>query len=141
MNTARFLGIDVCKDWLDVASRPDGQVTRHPNTPEGISALIAALKADPPQLIVLEATGGLERPLAVALGEAELPARVVQPGRVRHFARALGQHSKTDVLDARVLAHYAEAIHPEARALPDEETRALQALLDRRRQLVAIRVA
>lgn len=141
MSTARFLGIDVCKDWLDVASRPDGQVSRHPNTPEGISALIAGLKADPPQLIVLEATGGLERPLAVALGEAGLPARVVQPGRVRHFARALGQHSKTDVLDARVLAHYAEAIHPEARALPDEATRALQALLDRRRQLLAFRVA
>lgn len=92
-------------------------------------------------MIVLEATGGWERPLAVALGEAHLPARVVQPGRVRHFARALGQHSKTDRLDARVLAHYAEAVHPEARALPDEATRALQALLDRRRQLIAIRVA
>lgn len=141
MGTARFLGIDVCKDWLDVASRPDGSVARHPNTPAGITALIAGLKADPPELIVLEATGGLERSLAVALGAAELPARVVQPGRARHFARALGQHSKTDVLDARVLAHYAEAVHPEARALPDEATHALQALLDRRRQLVAIRVA
>jgi transposase len=141
MGTARFLGIDVCKDGLDVASRPDGLVSRHRNTPEGIAALVASLKADPPELIVLEATGGLERPLAVALGEAQLPARVVQPGRVRHFARALGQHSKTDVLDAKVLAHYAEAVHPEARALPDEATRALQALLDRRRQLLAIRVA
>ncbi len=141
MAATRFLGIDVCKDWLDVASRPDGLVARHPNTPEGIADLIEGLKADPPVLIVLEATGGLERPLAVALGEAKLPARVVQPGRVRHFARALGQHSKTDVLDARVLAHYAEAVLPEARALPDEATRALQALLDRRRQLMAIRIS
>ena len=141
MATARFLGIDVCKDWLDVASRPDGLVSRHPNNPEGIVRLIAGLKAFPPALIVLEATGGLERPLAVALAEAKLPARVVEPGRVRHFARSIGQHSKTDALDARVLAHYAEAVRPDARALPDEATRALQALLDRRRQLVALRVA
>ncbi|MGZ3302840.1 MAG: IS110 family RNA-guided transposase [Isosphaeraceae bacterium] len=141
MSIARFLGIDVCKDWLDVASRPDGAIARYPNTPAGISELIEGHKDAPPELIVLEATGGLERPLAVALGDAGLPARVVQPGRVRHFARALGQHSKTDALDAQVLAHYAEAVHPEARALPDEATRALQALLDRRRQLVAIRAA
>lgn len=137
----RFTGIDVSKEWLDVASRPDGRVSRHRNTAEGIAALVAALAAEPPVLIVLEATGGLERPLAVALGEAGLPARVVQPGRVRHFARALGQHAKTDVLDARALAHYAEAVRPEARALPGEATRALQALLDRRRQLLAIRSA
>ena len=141
MDTARFVGIDVSKAWLDVASGPDGHAARHSNTPEGISALVAWLEAGPTELIVLEATGGLERPLAVALGEAGLPARVVQPGRVRHFARAVGQHSKTDRLDAAVLAHYAQAVRPEARALPDEATRALQALLDRRRQLVAIRAA
>jgi transposase len=142
MSTApRFVGVDVSKDWLDVASRPDGDTSRHPNTPQGIAALVDRLRADPPGLIVLEATAGLERPLAVALGEAGLPARVVQPGRARHFARAVGQLSKTDALDARILAHYAEAVHPEARALPDEKTRALQALLDRRRQLVAIRSA
>lgn len=142
MSTApRFLGVDVSKDQLDVASRPDGALSRHPNTPAGIADLVDRLRADPPELIVLEATAGLERPLAVALGEAGLPARVVQPGRVRHFALAVGQLSKTDALDARVLAHYAEAVHPEARALPDEKTRALQALLDRRRQLVAIRSA
>lgn len=142
MSTApRFVGVDVSKDWLDVASRPDGGASRHPNTPQGIAALVDRLRAGPPALVVLEATAGLERPLAVALGEAGLPARVVQPGRVRHFALAVGQLSKTDALDARVLAHYAEAVHPEARALPDEKTRALQALLDRRRQLVAIRSA
>lgn len=136
-----FLGIDVSKDFLDVAWRPDGREARYPNTAAGIATLLAALAARPPQLIVLEATGGLERPLAVALGEAGLPARVVQPGRVRHFARAVGQHSKTDALDARVLAHYAEAVLPEARALPNEATHALRALLDRRRQLVAFRSA
>ena len=92
-------------------------------------------------MILLEATGGLERAAAVALAEAKLPVRIVESGRVRHFDRSIGQHSKTDSLDARVLAHYAEAVRPEARDLPDEETRDLQAPLDRRRQLVTMRVS
>jgi transposase len=139
--TPRFVGIDVSKAHLDVASRPDGQEFRLPNTPEGIASLVERLQALPPALILLEATGGLERAAAVALAEAKLPIRVIEPGRVRHFARSIGQHSKTDAIDARVLAHYAEAVRPEARDLPDEETRDLQALLDRRRQLVTMRVA
>jgi transposase len=137
----RFVGIDVSKAYLDVASRPDGQEFRLPNTPEGIAILIERLKDVPPELVVMEATGGLERAVAVALAEAKLPIRVVEPSRVRHFALSLGQFSKTDTLDARVLANFAEAVKPEARALPDEATRQLQALLDRRRQLVEIRVA
>jgi transposase len=137
----RFVGIDVSKAFLDVAARPDGQEFRLPNTPEGIATLVERLKAVPPALIVMEATGGLERAAAVALAEAKFPIRVVEPSRVRHFALSLGQFSKTDTLDARVLAHFAESIRPEARALPDEATRQLQALLDRRRQLVEIRVA
>ena len=142
METApRFIGIDVSKAHLDVASRPDGLEFRLPNTAEGIADLVARLEGSPPSLVLLEATGGLERAAAVALAAAGLPVRIVEPGRVRHFARSIGQHSKTDAIDARVLAHYAEAVRPEARDLPDEETRELQALLDRRRQLVAMRVA
>jgi transposase len=142
MQTAlRFVGIDVSKAHLDVASRPDGLEFRTPNTPEGIASLVQRLRPLGPALILLEATGGLERAAAVALAEAKLPIRIVEPGRVRHFARSIGQHSKTDALDARVLAHYAEAVRPEARDLPDEQTRDLQALLDRRRQLVAMRVS
>src|SRR4051794_951105 len=137
----RFVGIDVSKAHLDVASRPDGQESRTPNTTEGIADLVARLKDLPPSLVLLEATGGLERAAAVALAEAKIPVRVVEPGRVRHFARSIGQQSKTDAIDARVLAHYAEAVRPEARDLADEETRDLQALLDRRRQLVAMRVS
>jgi transposase len=137
----RFVGIDISQAALDAASWPDGPAARQPNTPEGIAALVAPLKADPPELVLLEATGGLERPLAVALAVAGLPVRVVDPARVRHFARSIGQHAKTDALDARVLARYAAAVRPEARALPDEATRALQALLDRRRQVIALRVA
>jgi transposase len=139
--TPRFVGIDVSKAHLDVASRPDGQGFRLPNTPQGIASLVERLQALPPTLTLLEATGGQERAAAVALAEARLPVRIVEPGRVRHFARSIGQHSKTDALDARVLAHYAEAVRPEARDLPDEETRDLQALLDRRRQLVNMRVS
>lgn len=142
MQTAsRFVGIDVSKAHLDVASRPEGPEFRMPNTAEGIAALVDRLKPLSPALILLEATGGLERAAAVALAEAGLPIRIVEPGRVRHFARSIGQHSKTDALDARVLAHYAEAVRPEARDLPDEQTRDLQALLDRRRQLVGMRVS
>jgi transposase len=137
----RFVGIDVSKARLDCASRPDGRAWAHDNTPEGVAALVDSLKADPPALVVLEATGGLERPAAVALAEAGLPVRVVDPARVRHFARATGQQAKTDALDARALAHFAEAVRPEARALPDEAARRLRAILDRRRQVVAMRVA
>lgn len=140
METApRFVGIDVSKAWLDLASRPDGHASRHPNAPAGIAAIVDLLKAIPPELVVLEATGGLEREVAVALVAAGLPVRIIEPSRARHFARSIGQQAKTDVLDARLLAHYAAAVRPEARALPDEATRDLQALVDRRRQLVAMR--
>ena len=137
----RFVGIDVAKAHLDIASRPDGQEFRLPNSPEGIAALVGRLKSSPPTLILFEATGGLEWAAVVALAEAGMPIRIVEPGRVRHFARSIGQHSKTDAIDARVLAHYAEAVRPEARDLPDEKTRDLQTLLDRRRQLVTMRVS
>ena len=139
--TPGFVGIDVSKAHLDVATRPEGHDVRLPNTPEGIASLVDRLRTLAPALVLLEATGGLERPLGVALAEAGLPVRIVEPGRVRHFARSIGQHAKTDAIDARVLAHYAEAVRPEARALPDEATYHLRALLDRRRQLVANRVA
>lgn len=137
----RFVGIDVSKAGLDVTSRPDGRESRLPNTPEGVAALVERLGAAPPDLVVLEATGGLERAAAVALAGAGVPVRVVEPSRVRHFARSVGQNAKTDALDARVIAHFAEAVKPEARALPDEAARQLQGLLDRRRQLVEARVA
>lgn len=139
--THRFVGIDVCKDHLDVASRPDGRLFRLPNNAEGLKSLVERLKQLPPTLVVLESTGGLERPAAVALADAKIPVRIVDPARVRHFAKSIGQRAKTDSLDAQVLAHFAEAARPEARDLPDEETRDLQALLDRRRQLVGMRVS
>ena len=138
---AAFVGIDVSKGHLDVAFRPGGEACRFANSEAGVAGLIARLRAAPPELVVLESTGGFERPVAVALTAAGLHARIVDPARARHFAGALGEHSKTDAIDARVLARFAEAVRPEARPLPDAEALELQALLDRRSQWIGMRTA
>jgi len=139
--TATFVGIDVSKARLDGHCRPDGSTFREPNDEPGIAAVVDRLTALRPALIVLEATGGLEAPLAAALAAAGLPVAVVNPRQVRDFARATGTLAKTDALDAAVLAHFAEAIRPEARGLPDEQARQLEAILARRRQLIRMRTA
>jgi len=137
----RFVGIDVAEEWLDVAIRPDGDAWRTPNDADGIAALVARLTPLAPTLVVLEATGGFETVAALALGTAQLPVAVVNPRQVRDFARATGQLAKTDRLDAAVLAHFAQAIRPEPRPLPDAASRKLQALVARRRQLQGMLVA
>ena len=103
--------------------------------------MAARLRELKPELVVLEATGGFERAAAVELMGADIPARIVDPARVRHFAKSLGQHAKNDAIDARALAHFAEAVRPEARRLPEEKALELQALVDRRTQLVDMRTA
>jgi transposase len=133
-----FVGIDVSKARLDVAV--DGLPPfEAENTSEGIAELVHRLVPLRPTLIVLEATGKLEIPAVAALAAAGLAVAVVNPRQVRDFAKATGQRAKTDTIDAAVLAHFARAIRPEARPLPDELTRELDALLDRRRQLIAMR--
>jgi transposase len=134
-----FIGIDVSKARLDGAALPAGLTFQQPNDPQGIAAALDLVRPLRPTLIVLEATGGLELPLAAALTEAGLPVAVVNPRQVRDFARATGQLAKNDTIDARVLAHFAQAIRPQARPLPDAQARALQALLSRRRQLLQMR--
>ena len=137
MSTAEtFIGIDVSKQQLDVFCRPTGMTFNESNTPSGIAALINQLQKQRPQLIVLEATGGLERALVLALVAVQLPVVVVNPRQIRDFARSTGQLAKTDQIDAQVIAHFGEAIKPEVRALPDEVTQQLDALMTRRRQLV-----
>ena len=128
-----FVGIDVAKAHLDLATRPTGPAGRQLHDEAGIAALVAQLAAAPPTRIVLEATGGLEVPLVAALVAAGLPVAVVNPRQVRDFARAVGRLAKTDAIDAAVLAHFAEAVRPAPRPLPDEQARALAALLARRR--------
>jgi transposase len=137
----RFAGVDVAKGHLDLHVRPDGLRARHPNDPAGIGAPVGRLTALAPSRVVLEATGGFEAPLAAALAAAGLPVVVVHPRQARRFAEASGRLAKTDRLDAAALAHFAEAIRPEARPLPDADTQALAALVARRRQLIDMRTA
>jgi transposase len=141
MQQQSFIGIDVSKDRLDGYCRPDGTAFGAANDPAGIAAVVDRLRGRPPALIVLEATGGLEVPLAAALSAAGLPVAIVNPRQVRDFARAVGRLAKTDRIDAEVLAHFAEAVRPEVRPLPDADARRLEALISRRRQLVQMRVA
>ena len=114
---AVFAGIDVSKTALDVALRP-GDAWRSPNDEAGIAELVARLQPLAPQLIVLEATGGLERLVVAALALAGLPVAVVNPRQVRDFAKASGRLAKTDALDAAVLAHFAEALRPSPARCP-----------------------
>jgi transposase len=133
-------GIDVSKAWLDLAARPGMEAARFPNTADGQAALVAQLRrlpdAERPSLMVVEATGGLERGVVAALDEAQVAVAVVNPRQVRDFARCLGRLAKTDRLDAQVLARYGEQIGPEPRPRPDARAAEAQGLVARRRQLV-----
>ena len=133
-----FVGIDVSKERLDVAVRPTGETWQVPYDAEGISSLTGCLRELAPHLVVVEATGGMELALAGELAAAQLSVAVVNPRHVRDFARAAGKLAKTDALDAQVLAHFAEAMNPEPRPLPDASTQELGALVARRRQLVGM---
>lgn len=137
----RYVGIDVAKAWLDIAVRPSGAQWRVANTEADLPALVERLGALEPTIIVLEATGGYERLVVAWLGAGQLPVAVVNPRQVRDFAKATGRLAKTDQLDAQVLAHFAEAVHPEPRPLPDAATQHLAAVLERRSQLVAMLTA
>jgi transposase len=136
-----FVGIDVSKDRVDVHVRPSGESFVVARDDEGLAALAKRLQSVEPRLIVLEATGGLQVRVAAVLGAVGLPVAVVNPRQVRDFARAMGQLAKTDRLDAKVIAVFAEATKPVPRPLPDAATRGLQALVARRRDLVEMRVA
>lgn len=135
-----WVGIDVAKEHLDAAALPTGEVWRVANDELGIAELVSALKGLGVTLVVLEATGGLEVPITVALTLAGVPVAVINPRQGRDFARALGRLAKTDRIDAQVLARFAEAIRPEPKALPDEEAQELAALVARRRQLMEMLV-
>jgi transposase len=136
-----YVGIDVAKDRLDVHCLPTGTAFAVANEPAGIADLVARLTPLTPNLIVLEATGGFEYPVAAALALAQLPVAVVNPRQARDFAKATGRLAKTDALDAHTLALFAERVRPPVRPLPDEDARALDALMQRRRQLLEMRVA
>jgi len=131
-----YVGIDVAKATLDVAVTVPPSLGPFANDEAGHAALIAALTPLAPALIVLEATGGYERAVTVALAAAGLPVVVANPRQIRDFAKATGQLAKTDRLDAAVLAHFAQRVQPAVRPVPDATAQELRDLVTRRRQLI-----
>lgn len=138
--SAAFVGIDVGKHFIDLATQPSGHTRRFDNTEAALPDLLAWLVPLAPVHIVVEATGGFERTVVLGLAEAGLPVSVINPRQVRDFAKATGQLAKTDRLDALVIARFAQAVQPELRPLPDARQRALDARLTRRRQVVQMLV-
>jgi len=129
------VGVDVSKDRLDVASA-DGRWLQFANDDSGQEELCAMLVEEKPTLVVMEATGGMERALATRLSAAAISVRIVNARFVRHFAKASGLLAKTDRIDAQVLMRFAQAMRLEARELVNDELHLLQALVARRRQLI-----
>lgn len=136
-----FIGIDVSKDRLDVHVRPSDEAFAVARDGAGLAVLVERLGALAPHLVVLEATGGFEMTVAAALAAAGTPLAVVNPRQVRDFARATGQLAKTDALDAKVIARFAEQVRPEPRPVPDAQARALGELVARRRQIIEMMTA
>ena len=138
MASALVVGIDVSKAEVAVAVHPSGEAWTSATTAEALEALAHRLTLLRPVLIVLEATGGYELPVAAACAAVGLPLAIVNPRQVRAFAQALGRTAKTDAIDATVLALFGARVHPPARAVPDQATQALAALVTRRRQLLGM---
>lgn len=136
----KFVGIDVSKSTLDVCIEPAGQMLHVAYDETGIKQILVRLKELGPTLIVMEATGGLELRIATELASQALPVVVINPRQARDYAKATGQLAKTDQVDAAMLAGFAQAIRPQIRPHKDAETRALDDLVSRRRQLIDIRV-
>ena len=122
MSEKQWVGIDVCQKYLDVYIRPKEELFQVTNNEVGISSLVQTLSNIQPELIVLEATGGMEIDVAIKLTQAGLDVAVINPRQARDFAKATGQLAKTDAIDAKVLAHFADAIRPQVRQISDESS-------------------
>ena len=131
-----YAGIDISQARLEVAISEKKEVKSFPNDEQGISQLVRYLRTTPPLLTVMEATGGREKLLAGALTEADLPVAIVNPKRVRDFARAQGKLAKTDVIDAHIMALFARDIRPQVRPLADEQSEQIKSAMTRRRQVI-----
>jgi transposase len=136
----KFVGIDISKDNLDLCIEPDDEVLHLAYDDKGIAQVVDRLTQVAPTLIVMEATGGLEMRLASELAAKGLPVAVINPRQARDFAKATGKLAKTDSVDAGVLAVFARAIRPAVRPIKDVDTRELDDLVTRRRQLIDMRV-
>jgi transposase len=140
MNTSKHnvitVGVDTGKQQLDIYIRPLGECFSVANSAEGIRQAVARIKRHAPTRVVIEATGRLEQPFVLACAKHQLPLAVVNPIAVRRFAGAIGQLAKTDRLDARLIAHFGEAIEPPLSTIQPENIRLISDLLARRRQLM-----
>lgn len=131
-----YVGIDVSKDRLDVHILPQDVAFCVERNGKGLAELVMRLKPLAPELVAIEATGGFEMTAAAAVASASLPLAVINPAQIRHYAQALGKRTKTDPIDAHVIARFAADVRPDARPLPDEMTQLLAELVARRRQIV-----
>ena len=131
-----YVGIDVSKDHLDVASEDGVLEARFSNDEQGHGELTKRLVEVSPSLVVMEATGNYQLELSLVLAAAKVPLAVVNPRQVRDFAKAMGILAKTDAIDARAIARFGATVKPSAQTLPDDEALELEALITRRRQLV-----
>lgn len=136
-----FIGIDVSKNNLDVHILPEAMSLSYRYETKPVKALIKKLKTYAPELVVLEATGGYEITIGIALADAGLPVAIVNPRQVRDYARALGILAKTDKIDAYVIARFAQDVKPEARGQLTFKEQELKSLVVRRQQLVEMRSA
>jgi len=141
MSSDMYIGIDVSSNHLDVGVIPTGESRQFSNDSTGSRKIISWLRGQQIQLIVLESTGGLEISIASELAAIGLPVAVVNPRQVRDFARATGRLAKTDKIDSLVLGHFAQVINPPPRPLKDQQTRELEALVRRRRQILEMVVS
>lgn len=141
-NEHNVIGIDVAKEELAIfVDGPSERSLTCPNKPKDLKRLARDLKKLNPAIIVLEATGGYETAAAVAFAEAELGFAIVFPRRVRQFALGLGMNAKTDDIDARVIAYYGRMAGIKSVPLKSKELRELEALTNRRSQLIEMRLA
>lgn len=131
-----YVGIDVSKQWLDIAVEPGGRIWRMDNAEPGIAELIKTLAATGAKCIVVEATGGYEAKLVTRLCEAGLPVARVNPGRVRKFALGMNWLAKTDRIDAKLLAHFGQRANPRLTKMPEEQEKHLAILVKRRKQVL-----
>jgi transposase len=141
MTSGPYIGIDIGKRWLDMNVQEKTEVQHFGNDPAGWEQLIKKLKENQPIRVVMEATGGYEREVAKAIAEAGYAVAVVNPTRVREYARSMGILAKTDKIDARVITEYAQAAKPQVRSVQTPEEEHLAACVERRRQLVVMHAA
>ncbi len=136
-----FVGIDVSKKTLDIAIGQNGKFQTIDNSPKAIQHFVSSLSQDDVAQVVVESTGGLELPVVRALSDASIPVALINPARVRHFAKATGLYAKTDRLDARILAEYGKSVKLRSYTPRNEEEIELSDLGSRRRQLLEMIVA